>query len=376
MCKGAAVVQRRAGDEGMTLIEVVVAMAIVTVGLLGMLTEVVSYVRDQSAQRAHATALRVATTTLEDARGQSSDTLASASPQPLTLGGVTYTPSTQVQHCLATVQNSCVTPAAGQPSVARVVVNVTWRDVHGAHNISLNSATTNLTQSVVPGDTSHVLGNPTGASGISVTAGTLSLSPSSTSVDASGTPVNDVTVSLSVVGLASSTSIPLTWTDDGGAHQTAMSNTGGTTWSVTVQKGSINRKVTTGSKSVVFAATVPGVATPVTSALTVVPLPSFNGNCTVTVSPIVTLLHKTTVPEVLSCNTTGLAASDTVRATYASGAGSASVGLGSLDGTTWTATLLSGTSMASSGSSESFTFTLTRASDSYTKSQSLSVPLA
>src|SRR5436305_8141778 len=62
------VAQRRTSDEGMSLVEVVVAMGIVTVGLLGLLTEIVTYFHQQTNQRAHAVALRLATTTLEDAR--------------------------------------------------------------------------------------------------------------------------------------------------------------------------------------------------------------------------------------------------------------------------------------------------------------------
>ena len=67
---------RQTSDDGMSLIEVVVAMAIITVGLLGMLTEIVAYFHQQTTQRAHAVALRIATTTLEDARRLSPSSLA------------------------------------------------------------------------------------------------------------------------------------------------------------------------------------------------------------------------------------------------------------------------------------------------------------
>lgn len=346
----------------MTLVEVVVAMAIVTVGVLGMLTEVVSYVRDQSTQRAHATALRIATTTLEDARSQNAALLSTQSPTttPPKANGIAYTTSTNVQHV---------------GGVARITVTVSWTDGHGPHSLSLDSSTTDLSTSTLAGSTSGLTNNVTGASGTSVTAGTLSLTPSSTSVDSSGSPADDVVASLNVVGLTTATSIPLTWTDDSGAHQVTMANTGGTTWSATVSKNAITRKVTSGSKTVTFAATVPGVATPITTNLTVVPVPAFNGSCTVTVSPIVTLLRKTTVPEIISCSTTGLASTDQLRATYASGSGTASASLSSVDGSTWTTTLPAGTAMAATGSSESFTFTLMRSSDGYTKSQNLSVTL-
>lgn len=367
----------RGGDDGLTLVEMVVAMAIVVVGVLGMLTEVVSYVRDQSTQRAHATALRLATTTLEDARSVSSDSLTGTSQTTTGSNGIAYTTSTTVNHCLASssTQATCTT-ATGSDSVARITVTVSWTDGHGSHQISLSSSSANLSASTLPGSSGSLADNLTGTSGTSVSAGALTLNPSSTSVDSSGDPVNNVTATLSVVGLSSGTTMPLTWIDDTGSHQVTLTNTGGATWSATIPKSSITRAVTSGSKTIAFTATVPGIAAPVTATLTLVPLPAFNGNCSVTVSPIVTLLRKTTVPEVLSCSTTGLASSDHVQATYASGSGTASASLSSLDGSTWTATLPSGTAMVGSGSSESFTFTLTRSSDGYTRTQSLSVALA
>ena len=76
----------------MSLVEVIVAMAIVTVGLLGMLTEIVAYFHQQSGQRAHAVALRLATTTLEDARRLAPTSLAAgtyAAP-PIIRDHVTY----------------------------------------------------------------------------------------------------------------------------------------------------------------------------------------------------------------------------------------------------------------------------------------------
>src|SRR5436309_10738431 len=120
------VAQRRTSDEGMSLVEVVVAMGIVTVGLLGLLTEIVTYFHQQTSQRAHAVALRLATTTLEDARRVAPTTLAAGTftAPPVVRGNVTYTTTTTVQMCASTNQSSCTTPSSGGPSVARVQVSV------------------------------------------------------------------------------------------------------------------------------------------------------------------------------------------------------------------------------------------------------------
>ncbi|HET6910261.1 MAG TPA: prepilin-type N-terminal cleavage/methylation domain-containing protein [Mycobacteriales bacterium] len=355
--------QRGDRDEGMTLIEIVIAMAIVTVGLLGMLSEVVSYIKEQSTQRAHATALRCATTTLEDARATSAGAHVPGPVHCTTSNGISYTTTTKL------------TPET-DPSVSRLVVTVNWTDGHGPHQISLNSATTDTSARALSSDTGSLITNATGTNGATVTVGSLSLSPSSVSVDSSGTPGSDVTATLAIVGVSQGTSVALTWTDDNGAHQTSMTSSDGKTWSATVSKSMITRKVTAGSKTVVFSATIPGVNAPVTASLTAVPQPDFNGSCSVLANPIVTLLRKTTLPEVITCNTVGLSSSDHMQATYASGSSTATATLSSSDGSTWTATLPAGTSMAATGSTESFTFTLTRQSDGYTKSQSSSVALA
>ncbi|MBV9291109.1 MAG: hypothetical protein JO222_01570 [Frankiales bacterium] len=363
----------------MSMVEVMVAMGIVAISLLAMLDELVTYLHQQSTQRAHATALRIATATIEDARRlPSASILTGVLPTATTIrNGVTYTTNATVQMCSATTQTSCVTPGTGA-SVARVDVTVAWSDSKGSHHLALSSSDVDTSQSSVSGSTTGLTDGTTGTTGTSVSVTSLSVSPTSISVDGSGNPTSNVTVTLQAVGLSPSTTIPVTWTDDNGSHQATLTNTGATTWAATIAKSSITRAVTSGSQTVVFAATVPGVRTFPTTTLTVVAQPAFNGSCTVTASPIVLtpLTRKTSLPEIVSCQTTGLASTDSVKAVYSSGSGTATANLSSSDGSTWTATLPVGTSMVSSGSSESFTFTLTRASDGYNKSQSLSVTLA
>jgi len=363
----------------MSLVEVVVAMAIVTVGLLGMLTEIVAYFHQQSGQRAHAVALRLATTTLEDARRLSptSLTAGSFSAPPIVKDHVTYTTTTTVQMCAPTNQTTCTAPASGGPSVARVNVSVGWSDTHGDHHIALSTADADTATGNLAGSSSGLLTN-SGVSGASVTASSLGLSPTSVSVDTNGNPISDVTVSVSITGLSSTVTVPLTWSDDNGAHQVSMSNVGGTSWSVTVSKSAIKHALSSGSGTVAFAATVPGVAAFPTASLTVTPQAAFVGTCTVTAAPIVLtpLTRKTSLAELFSCTTTGLSASDSVQAVYASGSGTATLTMSSANGSTWTGTLPAATSMVSSGSTENITFRLTRASDGATTTQADAVALA
>jgi prepilin-type N-terminal cleavage/methylation domain-containing protein len=364
------------GDDGMTLIEVVVAMAIIAVGLLGLLDELVAYVHQQASQHARATALRIATTTLEDARRLPSNSLTAGTvtAPAVTRDGVAYTTTTSVQLCAAG-QQTC-TQGSG-PSVARVSVSVNWSDSHGAHTIALSTSDADTSNGTLAGSTTGLTNGTSGVSGTSVSVTSLSVSPASITVDSNGNPTSNITVTLQAVGLASSATVPLTWTDDNNAHQTTLVNTATNTWAVTIPKASITRAVTSSAKTVVFAATVPGVRTFPTTTLTVVPQPAFSGSCTVTASPIVLLplTRKTSLPEIVSCTTVGLASTDAVKAVYASGSGTATLNLSSSNGSSWTGTLASGTSMASSGGTEGFTFTLT-AADGTTKTQNLSVSLA
>jgi hypothetical protein len=205
------------------------------------------------------------------------------------------------------------------------------------------------------------------------------VSPTSVSVDSSGHPLSDVTLNLVLTGLAGTTNLAATWTDDNGTHHATLTNTSGNTWSAVIPKSQITRAVSGSSTATVtFAATVPGLTTLPTSTLTLVPLPTLS-NCQVTAAPIVLvpLTRRTSLPEVLSCSASGLTGSDTVKATYATGTTTATVFLSTSNGgSTWSYTLPANSTMVSSGSTESFTFTLTRTSDSYTATTNLSVMLA
>lgn len=367
-------------DEGLSMVEVVVAIAIVTTGLLALLGELATYIHQHSYQRARTSAVRFATTELEDMRGRPIGYL-SALPQtnvdqPLA-GGVSFTRTTTVQICKAGDPSCANPPQSGEPAVARVTVDVAWTDSRGDHHVALRSSDAGNDAKNIAGSTSGLVTSVTGVSGTSVEVTSMSLSPSATAVNSSGHPASKVTVTMQAVGLTSGTVIPVTWTDDNGAHQVSM-NGDGATWSVDVPASDITRVVSASTGSVVFTATVPGVHTLPSATLTVLPPVGFIGQCTVSPAPIslVPLTRLTAVPEVVTCTTSGLTSADGVTATYASKSSTADLALTSLDGSTWRGTIVSGTSMASSGSSESFTFTLKRKSDGATATSSLSVALS
>src|SRR5206468_3344777 len=75
-------------------------------------------------------------------------------------------------------------------------------------------------------------------SGTTITLGNLTVSPTTVAATSTNNPASAVTVTMTAVGLTSTTSIPLTWTDDTGSHQLNITSSGNTTWSVSVPASS------------------------------------------------------------------------------------------------------------------------------------------
>jgi hypothetical protein len=347
-----------------------IGLFIVTVGVLALLTELVTYIQGQVHDKHQATAMRLATTALEDARHLPYNSLASLAGSTTTTPRSGYTQITSVQICSASdAEAACTSPGSGA-STARVSVTITWQDGTAQRQFALTSAVSDTSTRTDSSAGSGTLSGLTGGSssgGTSVVLGNLTFSPSTVTVDSSGTPLNNVVVSFTATGLSTSTTLPLTWTDDTGSHQATMTSSGATTWSVTVPSSSITKAVPSSSSQahVTFAATVPGGGV-ATNQLTVVPRPAFTGSCTVLPNPIVfqVLTKKTAFAEALTCTTTGLSASDTVGVSYPTGTTTTATGtLSSSDGgTTWRLTLPVGTTLKGAPS-ETFTFSCTRVSD-------------
>jgi prepilin-type N-terminal cleavage/methylation domain-containing protein len=376
-----------AADAGLSLVEMLVAMSIVTVAVLGLLGELAADIKQQFTEKTQTTAVHLASSELESARNLSYDRLLSllgtTTDPPITLGGVSYTRTTTLEVCAATDGlSTCTTPASGAAKTARATVEVTWTSNGTTHSVHM---VRNLTDDAVQTLTNGVspLGS-CGGSGTTLVTGSLSLSPSTVTVDSSGHASSNVTVTLTETGLANATCVPLTWSDDNGAHQLSMTGGSGT-YSVSVPSSSITKSAATSGASVAFTATVPGSQAVPSASLTIQGQPAFSGNCSVSVAGLALntitinpLTRKSLLGATVTCTTTNLSKTDTVKATYASGTSgnTQTLSLSSSDGNSWTGTIPAGTTMASSGSAEAFSFSLKRASDNATASQSLTVALA
>ena len=165
----------------------------------------------------------------------------------------------------------CTTPATGLAHYRTCHGHVSWTTNGAKHTVKMtrnladNSSTTTST-------TTNPLGS-CGGSGVTLVSGSLSLSPSSTTVNASGNPPGNVTATLTATGLSNTTCVPLTWSDDTGSHQLTMTGGNGT-YSVTIPATSITKTVSTSGGSIAFTATVPGSQAVPSKSLTILGAPT------------------------------------------------------------------------------------------------------
>jgi hypothetical protein len=339
--------------------------------LFALLSELASNVKQQSLEKSQATAMHVANGTLESARSMAYSSLVGqmgTTSTTTSANGRTYTATRTVRVCSPTDgPNTCTTPAGGAISTVHATVRVTWSFAGAQHTVQIARNISDKSSLSVSTATSPL--GSCGGGGTTLVVGTLSISPAS------------VTVSLTESGLSNASCVPLTWSDDNGAHQVTMTGGSGT-YHATIPPSSIKKVVTSTGGSIPFTATVPGSQAVPSKSLTILGAPAFSGNCSVAVAglglniiSLVPLTRNTLLPAGLTCTTTNVAKTDSLVATYQSGTGTRTATLTSTNGTTWTATIPSGTAMKSSGSSEGFTFQLTRASDGATASQSLTATL-
>lgn len=368
----------------MSLIEVIASIAVITIGLFALLSELAGNIKQQGFEKSQATAMHVANGSLESARGMAYSSLvgqAGTSSTTTAANGRTYTTTRTVQVCSPTDDpNSCTTPASGAISTVHASVRVTWSFAGEQHTVQI-ARNISDTSSLSVSSANSPLGS-CGGSGTTLVTGSLSISPASVTVSSAGQPSSNVTVSLTEAGLSNATCVPLTWSDDNGAHQVTMTGGSGS-FQATIPASSIKKVVASTGGSIPFTATVPGSQAVPSKALTIIGAPAFSGSCSVSVAglglnivSLVPLTRNTLLPAGLACTTVNLAKTDSVVATYQSGTSTRNVTLTSSNGTTWTGTIAAGSPMKSAGTSEGLTFQLTRASDGATASQSLTATLA
>ncbi|MBW3557684.1 MAG: prepilin-type N-terminal cleavage/methylation domain-containing protein [Actinobacteria bacterium] len=210
---------RVAGDDGFTLVELLVAVflfGVVLVALTGAFIAAVGAVGDQ---RLRTSATRVATDKLETLRGMPFDQLSSQTGQTIatTPEGRAFTVDTTV----TAIDAGTGAPAVGG-EVRQVTVTVSWTSRGTARNVSYTTA-------VAPEDP----GTVAAAQAI----GTVTMFPSPATADASGRPLQNIDVTVPLRGFSADTLVHLSWTNaDGTAGATTLTSTTGLNWRGTIAK--------------------------------------------------------------------------------------------------------------------------------------------
>ena len=112
-------------DSGISFIDLMLALVVLTIGVLAMMDLQVIALRSNASSQNSATALALAETKMEAIKNTTFTSLATQAAATTTVQGVTFTTT-------VTVTNN--TPIAG---AKKVDITVTWSDKAGAHSIPL-----------------------------------------------------------------------------------------------------------------------------------------------------------------------------------------------------------------------------------------------
>src|SRR3569623_896448 len=169
---------RRRDDEGMSLVEVIAGIAVITIGLFALLGELAADVKQQSLEKSQATAMHIANESLDSACSLAYSALvgqAGTSTSTTAVNGREYTQTRTLQVCSPTdTPNACTTPAGGAVSTVHATVQVTWTVGGQQHAVQIaRSLADNSTLSVR--SATRPLGS-CGGSGTTLVPGSLSLS--------------------------------------------------------------------------------------------------------------------------------------------------------------------------------------------------------
>lgn len=201
-------------DDGVSLVEMLAAIVVLSVALLGLLGAMVGGIRSVADQRDRSVATRVATEHHERLRGAGYDALVD-STATRTIDGRTFTLETDVTTVDA-APDGFVVPADA-PRVKQVTTTIRWR--RGTIERSAVYQTAIRPDEVAP---------VTAAQRIDA----VSMAPNPAVVDASGRLSTAVQVTVVLSGFDDQAVVALSWTNHGGAPKTKhlVSRDGGITW--------------------------------------------------------------------------------------------------------------------------------------------------
>lgn len=220
-----------AGDDGFTLVELLVAVFLFGVVMVALTGTFIAGVRSVGDQRLRTSATRVATDHLERLRA-----LPFAALDGQTGRTTTTTPEGRaftVDTTVTSVDAGTGAPAVGG-AVRQITVTVTWTSGATVRDVSYTTA-------VAPDDS----GTVAAAQAI----GTVTMFPSPSTTDASGRPMQDIDVTVPLRGFPAETLVHLSWTNaDGTAGARTLSSTTGLNWRGTVAKEQVLAAIGAGGR--------------------------------------------------------------------------------------------------------------------------------
>lgn len=261
--------RRRAADDGFTLVEVLVALSLVTVALLGMLFALATDVKGQGVEKAQTTAIHLANSTLESAAGIAYSSLCTTAVAPSDATNVTGPATSGSNHTTtstvpasasdsgipysvtAVVSGNCTSNAA---TSATVTVNYA---VHGSSHAPIV-----MSQSFADGSTVTSTGNPLTflncwirplgvLNGLVVDLQLLSVVTKTSNAE---------TLQCLATGLSTSDSLSVSYVQGASTQVTqALTTTNGVTWTWQMPKGTQLKNLASGLLSLPLVSSLLGV---------------------------------------------------------------------------------------------------------------------
>lgn len=257
-------------EAGFTLVELLMAIFLFGVAMTALIGVFIAAAHSIGEQRLRAAATRVASDHLETLRSVPFDALGTHAGQTTTTtpDGRVFTIDTAVTR---------IDAATGQPDPAGAVQQIT-ATVGWTFRGAPKSAT--YTTAMAPDDAA-----PAGAA---QAIGTVTMFPSPTTTDASGTPLQDIEVTVPLQGFPADTLVQLSWANAGMADGAkTLTSTNGLNWRGTVGASQVRAAIVAGAGEVEFAIQAGGLSTIYTLAVRVATAsPPVISAASVTPSPV------------------------------------------------------------------------------------------
>jgi type II secretory pathway pseudopilin PulG len=230
---------RLSSEDGLTLVEMLVALIVITIALFALLGTLIASATSLADQRSRAAATRVATEHLESIRQAGFDALHVGDEiARVEKDGRWFERTTVVKWMDADDPENGV----GE-DVKHVTVTVSW-------TFKGQAKSTTFTTAVAP---EHVpVQEGAGAGGAEKQIKSVNFSPSSVMVDDDGANVEEVSVLVALEGFPRTTLVLVTWTNEDGTDKRrylTSRDPQGTNWGGTIPVGDIVKKIPTGEES-------------------------------------------------------------------------------------------------------------------------------